>query len=68
MTLPKSPQAAKASADAAWEGMVTQNPPRPRIGKGILDSYVHQLNEITFKRRPPTARGIASVQGQESIV
>eukprot|EP00965_Chrysotila_dentata_P137279 4540819-Pleurochrysis_carterae.AAC.1 len=32
-TVPESPQAAKASADAAWEGVVPQNPPRPRIGK-----------------------------------
>eukprot|EP00965_Chrysotila_dentata_P163758 5406543-Pleurochrysis_carterae.AAC.1 len=34
----------------------------------ILDSYVHQLNKITFKRWPPTARVIATVHGQESIV
>eukprot|EP00965_Chrysotila_dentata_P213557 6187693-Pleurochrysis_carterae.AAC.1 len=32
--LPKSPRAANAFADAAWEGVVGQDPPRPRIGKG----------------------------------
>eukprot|EP00965_Chrysotila_dentata_P015299 506004-Pleurochrysis_carterae.AAC.1 len=34
MVVPKSPRAAEASADAAREGVVPQDPTRPRIGKG----------------------------------
>eukprot|EP00965_Chrysotila_dentata_P261367 6214230-Pleurochrysis_carterae.AAC.1 len=35
MAVPKSPRAAKASAEAAREGVVPQDPPRPLLGKGL---------------------------------
>eukprot|EP00965_Chrysotila_dentata_P133086 4400539-Pleurochrysis_carterae.AAC.1 len=48
MTVLKSPQTAKASADAAWERVVPQNPPRPSFGseRGSID--IHDVHLRTF--------------------
>eukprot|EP00965_Chrysotila_dentata_P056538 1876046-Pleurochrysis_carterae.AAC.1 len=50
MTVPKSPQAAKASADAACEGVVPQSHPGLGSGRGSLDIHDVYLLRYLLQR------------------